>query len=122
MTDTLHVNDTGVILFIDVTDDGESLDADLTNFTTRTVRIRRATLDDIVTITAVTLAVDSADNIQKLKLVTGTNTSVTLTGTGGFKLLSTALGLWIAEVELADASWDGHTDMIELFELRANIA
>ena len=122
MTNVLHVNDIGAAIYIDVTDSGESLGAALIDFTTRTVRIRRATLDDKITITDVPVYIDPDDSVMKLKLLTGTSTSLTLTGTGGFKLLSTTPGIWIAEVELADADWDGRSNAIELFELRLNIA
>lgn len=121
MTDILHVGDIGTEIYIDVTEDGVSLDGDLSGFTTRTVRIRRGSTDDIVVITGATIAVDPEDSVSKLKLVTGSNASLTLTGTGGFVIPSDSLGTWIAEVLLADAGWTGTTAAFELFDARPKI-
>lgn len=121
MPDVLHVGDIGTEIYIDVTEDSASLNGDLSSFTTRTVRIRRGGTDDIVVITSVTIAVDPDDSISKLKIVTGSNTDLALTGTGGFVIPSGSLGTWIAEVLLADAGWTGTTTAFELFDARPKI-
>jgi hypothetical protein len=122
MTDTLHANDVGTEIYIDVTENSVSIGAALSSFTTRTVKLRRATTDDVVVITTVTIAVDPDDGVSKLKLVTGTNTGLALTGTGAFKIPVASLGIWIAEVILGDAGWTGTTNAFELFEARQNLA
>lgn len=117
MPDVLHVGDIGVVIYINITEDGVALGAALSDFTTRTVRIRRSNTDDIVTITGVTVAVDPEDSVSKLKLVTGSNAGLTLSGTGGFVLPAASIGSWIAEVLLADAGWTGTTVALMLFDL-----
>lgn len=121
MVDILHVDDAGTIIYIDITDDGESLDTMLDSFSTRNVHIRRAKTDESIVIVGVPTEVDPLDNIKKLKIITGTDDSVSLTNTGLFKLPSTCPGIWVAEIALADMGWSGISDTFELFELRPNL-
>ncbi len=119
--ETVHVDDEGTIVYIDVNDAGISLNAALALFTTRTVTIKRPTTAALIVITAVDTEVDTDDSITKLKLLTGTDVAVALTGTGGFKVPSTDVGTWIAEVLLADALGSWRSDPINLFNCQRNL-
>lgn len=117
-----HVDDIGTVFYIDVHEQGFSLDAALTTYTTREVRLKRPNTAALIEVTAVSTEEDPDDLIIKLKLVSGSDTGTTLTGTGGFALPGSELGDWIAEVLVGDGTNQWTSDPFILFNLRANLS
>jgi hypothetical protein len=121
MAELLHANDSGVVIYVNVTDDGIALGNALDNFTTRTIRLRRPRTGAIVVITAVPTEVDPLDSVKKLRLTSGSDSSLSLTNVGNFLLPSSDYGLWQGEVQLGDMGWNGRSDPFEAFEVLPNL-
>lgn len=95
MPTKIHTGDTGTAIMINVTDeDGDALDDTLNDFTTRVVRLMPPSAVEIL-VNDVDIALDT-DNIQKLRIVTGSGNDFSVTEPG----------LWRALVTLGDS---GHT-------------
>jgi hypothetical protein len=117
-----HVDDVGTVFYIDVNDQGISLDADLDSYSVRIVNIKRPNDTTLIQVTTVSTETDPDDSIKKLKLESGTDVGTSLTGTGGFKLPSTELGDWIAEVFIGDGVNGWTSAPFVLCNLRANLS
>jgi hypothetical protein len=122
VAETVHVDDQGTVIYVDVNDQGVSLGTLLDSYTGRVVKIKRPSDPTLITITGVPTEVDSEDNIKKLKLVLGTDTGTSLTGTGLFKVPSTELGEWIGQVTLSVGSNSWNSDSFKIFDLLGNLS
>jgi hypothetical protein len=119
--ETPHVGDIGTVIYLPTFAGEDPLGETLETFTTRIVRLQRPGNQPLIEITEVTLEVDPADAVKKLKLVTGTETGTALTGTGDFALTAADVGQWLAEIQLGHATGQWTMDAFPVFTLLPNL-
>jgi hypothetical protein len=110
----VRVDDEGTVIYIDVKDLGESLDTELSDFTTRTVNLIRPDGSTVV-ITTVTVEEDASYEVSKLVIRTGTEAGLALSAKGDFDVNADNTGIWIGEVILADSSGSWTSEPFQVF-------
>lgn len=118
---TPHVGDIGTVIYLPTFAGEDPLNESLELFTTRVVRLKPPGLAPLIEITAVPTAVDPADNVTKLQLVSGTETGVFLTGVGHFALQASQVGEWLAETTLGHLDGQWTSNPFPVFELQRNL-
>lgn len=118
---TPHVGDLGTVIYLPTFAGADPLDASLDLFTSRVVRLKPPGLAPLIEITDVPVDVDPADNVKKLKLVSGTETGVFLTGEGHFALQPSQVGEWLAETTLGHLTGQWTSNPFPVFELQRNL-
>lgn len=117
--ESLRVGDIGDHIYVNVLkDNGEPYNVDLKGFSSRTLRLRRPNTFDVVTIADVPVVDDPLDGIQKLRVMSGLESDLTLSGSGNFILSAAHVGVWIGEVEFQLSGWIGKSPQFIVFELQ----
>lgn len=118
---TPHVGDIGTVIYLPTFAGAAPLDESLELFTTRVVRLKPPGLAPLIEITDVPVEEDPADSVKKLKLVSGTETGVFLTGEGHFALLPSQVGEWLAETTLGHLDGQWTSNPFPVFDLQRNL-
>jgi hypothetical protein len=118
---TPHVGDLGTVIYLPTFAGTQPLDESLDLFTSRVVRLKPPGLAPLIEITDVPTEVDPADSVKKLKLVSGTDTGVSLTGVGNFALQPSQVGEWLAETTLGHVEGQWTSNPFPVFDLQRNL-
>jgi hypothetical protein len=116
--DTVRVGDIGTIIYLPTYAAGAPLNESLELFTERIAYLLRPGIAPLIEIHDIPIEIDPFDNVAKLKLITGTDTGLYLTGTGNFALLDADVGDWLCTITLAHATGSWSDSPFRLFRLQ----